>query len=382
MRARPTPLWILPLLALTGCDRTETSAVTPRQVPIVAPDLADAGPARCEGGELQEHWSYTWRPDGAPVAFERARGDAVAHDDLTVDAAGRLTGWRRTGDGAVTLRFDRDAEGRLTGWQRAAGGELLTVAVLADHPDEVRLRLQGTLALTLIELDADAPLRPEADPLIQRALPHQLRIAELLVARHGGDGGALTDALADADVVETQRFDAAGRLTEIAWDLDQDGIADGTEQHTHTGGAVEIALDVDGDGVADEITERRFDAQGRRTYEAVQGQRVTTWDDSEIGLLRVFEDGDLDGTAEHVTWIYQRPDGQRVLKYEDYDGDGAAEWRRRYWYSAAGARTFAERDGDVDGVIDQRVEHRDDADGRRVETRILRPDPEGCGGRW
>ena len=386
----------------------------------VIDEPAAVEPGDCSGVSIGE-WTYT--RDGAGRIVTATRNSA-SHG---TPKAARVEQYTYDDDGRL-LRFETDeGDGRLVvALTRGADGAVLRRTVEGDSPET-------SSEMEVVEADDTHEIRlfrgpvflPSFDPVHAPAIGDEVRadltdpgihsdvIIEELVRRVAGD-----EDLGEFEsfvVRETCVLDAEGRPVAYDWDVSDDGDVDMREIVEYTfadDGHLETAsLDRDADGVSDQIVARRYDAADRRVETRLDADAdgvfehrdALTFDDedrlteeitsidgvltrrvtyaSEDGREIVDRDEGADGSIDHVTTIYRRDDGQRVLKREDYDADGDTDWQKRYVYRTDGRRLFEARDRDVDGRVDQRVDYFYDVDGRLIRQAMTEPGAPECVGR-
>lgn len=420
------PLALAALLAplALGCDAIDSP---PREVwtadfteleATVAPEQLDPPPADC--GQVNR-WTYTYDDAGHRTVAARYSDRRIADrvEQRTFDDAGRIVrGEAEWEGGYVDVTLDRDPDGRITRRVVDASDSSMrsTAEVVERSPEREVIRYSGAVLL----LDPYDPMTERRWDAAQRADLHDPLI----------DGGAMIDALVRRieageaidplfdpfEVTETRTFDASGRPLRTEWELDSDGLVDQTRIWTWLDDldAVTITDDFDANGVGDHRVDQQLDPEGRIIEETIdvgadgvvdvhrlivrgddgeiRTERTVTTDEDGVSTARVVshrtyqgvettEVDELgDGTVDHVTTIWRRDDGQRVLKHEDAKADNEVDWQRRYVYDTDGREVYSERDRDVDGVVDLRVDYGWSADGRLLHAISTEPGSARCGG--
>ena len=391
--------------------------------------------AACEDGPD----GYTpWAPERAPVEDTAEVSAPVIPDDCArVDIErwryryedDRLVEAARTGAGARVEMFHYDDAGRFTGLDMV--GEQGFASVTLGHDDTGRIirrvvntsvdsmdsrmeQVSRTAEQTVVDYDGAVlflPFSPVEGPSVPKPVCTALQetgiradvMLDELVRRV--EAGEPLDAFDPFRVRESRHFDAAGRLVRTTWDLQRDGDFDLVETVQHDaladGRRERVELARRGGGAPKRL-ERTYDADDRLVREVEGGEtRTFRWLDAETvaeerrtsatgvwirtltredGLQRTTIDADADGVADHITDLYLRADGQRVLKQEDYDADGVVDWQKRYVYRPDARRLYEERNRAVDGHPDQRWEYLYDDQGRVTWEVITEPGDARCAG--
>ncbi len=419
------PIAFAALLApLAACDALDTPQREPwspdftERAVEAAPETLAPAPADC--GQITR-WAYDYT-DGKRTRAQRfsERNVPDRTEERTYDDAGRIVRAYAEWDGGwVEVTLERDPDGRVV--RRVVDGSETstrsTAEVIERGPTREVLRYDGTVLL----------LEPY-DPMTDRRTDHAARadIHDPLV-----DGDAMIDALVreieagrDIDplfdpfeVVETRLFDGEGHPLRTEWDLDGDGVPEQTRDWTRTalpdGVEVEITDDYDADGAAERGRVELYDGQGRLTFEGfdLDGDRqidrqrtlvyegdalvselaaevagdgatttqVITYEYVERARIARIDDED-DGVIDHITTVWLRDDGQRVLKQEDDKADGEIDWQRRHVFDTEGREIYSERDRDVDGVADLRWDYGWSAEGLLLHAVGTEPGSARCGG--
>lgn len=420
-----TCLAAAPLLACDGLDdppRQPWTASYAALAPAVAPDRLDPPPADC--GEVLR-WTYAYDTDGRRVEAARFSDRAIADrvETRTHDDAGRILHARAEWTGGfVGVTLERDADGRVVRRVVDASESSMrsTAEIVERGPAREVIHFTGAVLL----LDPFDPMTERRwDEAARAALHDPLIDGQAMIdalVRHLDAGAPLAPLYDPFEVVETRAFDAEGRPTLTEWDRDGDGIADQTRRWHYApsladGSQVRIEDDWEADGIADHWTHHVLDAAGRVILEEladgaleVDRQRLLTRDaDGEvveealwlrpddggplanvrtttytrIGDRAITEvDEDSDGTIDHRTTLWLRPDGQRVLKHEDAKADGEVDWQRRHVFDTLGREVYSERDRDVDGAVDLRWDYGYGEDGRLLHAVSTAPGSARCGG--
>lgn len=411
---------LAPLVACDALDQPLRVGWAPdfAEVPAkVAPDELAVPPADC--GQVTR-WRYDYT-DGLRTRARRFsdRQAADRTEERTYDDAGRIV--RAAADwpgGWVEVTLERDPDGRVV--RRvvdSSEASMRSTAELVERgPAREVVRYDGAVLL----LDPFDPMTDRRTDQAARADVHDPLIdgeamIDALVRRI--EAGADIDPLFDPfEVVETRLFDEAGQPLRIEWDLDGDGVAEQTRAWTYAplpdGLTVEVVDDHDADGAADARREQLYDDEGRLTGEAFdndgdgridhhrslvfEGDRlvqafetaITPEGDETTVITHAIEgrahvtriDEHDDGVIDHVTTIWLREDGQRVLKHEDDKADREVDWQRRHVFDTAGREVYSERDRDVDGVADLRWDYGWSADGLLLHAVGTEPGSARCGG--
>ncbi|MEQ1568202.1 MAG: hypothetical protein ABMA64_21355 [Myxococcota bacterium] len=170
-------------------------------------------------------------------------------------------------------------------------------------------------------------------------------------------------------------YDAAGRVTHIGSDYNDDGVEDGAEDWTYDAAGNELSYV--NDNPAYPIFEAYFhtyDAANLRieTAEERDGDgvfdRVTTFTyDAAGGLAREAIDEGVDGIVDYAVEYTRDALGRETLRTEDLGDDGVLESTATTEYDAAGPNTWVtSTDDGVDGVVDQVEVSENDALGNLV----------------
>ncbi len=401
--------YLLPLmLCLAGCNDDDSAAYvpwSPEVTPVedTAAVKAPVVPADCSDVDI-ERWRYRYENGRLVEAARTGNGDRV--ELLHYDRKGRFIGVEMVGAqgfATVTLRYD-DVGALIARVVDSSDDGMDSRMELISHSIDQRVVDYDGAVLFLPFSPVEGPSipKPVCTALQETGIRGEVMLDELVRRVEAGE------SIADFDpfrVREVRTFDGEGRLLRTTWDLRRDGVFDLVEtvQHeTLADGRREVILLARRRGGEARRIERTFDANDRLVHEVAGGiTRNLSWLDDqtvgqelrvgpegtwirtvtrEAGLQRTTVDQDGDGTPEHVTNLFLREDGQRVLKQEDYDADGIVDWQKRYFYRADAKRVYEERNRAVDGDPDQRWEYLYDPMGRVVWEVITEPGDARCAG--
>lgn len=409
------------LAPLAACDALDSPPNAPwspdfTEVAVVPVPEAFDVPADC--GEV-ERWSYGYE-DGLRTHAERFTDRRVADrvEDRVYDDARRIVHARAEWDGGwVDVTLERDPDGRVVRRVVEASESMMasSAELVERTPEREVVRYDGAVLL----LDPFNPItdrnRDEVayadlhDPLIDGDAMINALVRKI-------EAGEAIDPLFDPfEVVETRTFDGAGRPLRTEWDLTDDGRPEQLRDWTYADGGSRVTVedDYDADGRVDHRSERLLDEAGRVLEESVDDDGDGTFDlvrtvvrdaagealqETTVSVVDGVEttrvvrytvvdtahathiDEDGDGIDDHITTLWLRPDGQRVLKHEDSKADGVIDWQRRYVYDTEGRRAYSERDRDVDGALDLRWDYAWGADGLLYHVISTEPGSARCAG--
>ncbi len=415
---------LAPLAACDGLDTPPRQPWSPDFDPLavtVAPDDLPLPPAEC--GRVTR-WRYTYDARGLRTRAARHTDERMPDriEERTYDDAGRIVRAQADWEGGyVDVTLERDPDGRIVRRVVDASEPSMRSTAEIVERGETREVIRYSGAVLLLE-PFDPITERKWDPFVREAVHDPLIDGDAMIMAlvRRIEAGEDIDPLFDPfDVIETRTFDAYGEPLRTEWDLDGDGAPEQIREWNRADPRVNFGAivldDYDADGVIDHRTEnitddygsliREVKSTGGQVYsdrtltydaddvsqilvgetlrlisaEGVESERVTTYAvEDRAHITRIDEDGD--GAVDHITTIWRRDDGQRVLKQEDGKADGEVDWQRRHVYDVDGREVYSQRDRDVDGEVDLRWDYGWSAGGRLLHAVSTEPGSARCGG--
>lgn len=412
------------LAPLAACEALDTPARQPwspdfEELPVsVAPAELDLPPADC--GQVTR-WSYTYDDRGRRTLAARYADKRIPDrvEERTYDDADRVVRAQAEWDGGfVDVTLERDPDGRVVRRVVEASEPSMRSTAEIVERSPAREVITYTGAVLLLE-PYDPVTERKWDPAVREAVHDPLIDGDAMIMAlvRRIEAGEAVDPLFDPfDVTETRTFDADGRPVRTEWDLNGDGTPEQVRERRREsdGDAIIVTTldDYDADGITDHHTAQRFDGSGALVFESMEAGGVvysertltyaadgmlagevlhqTTLEGVESTRLTTFEvvdrsdvtriDEDGDGAVDHITTIWRRADGQRVLKQEDSKADGEVDWQRRHFFDTEGREVYSERDREVMGTVDLRWDYGWGADGLLLHAVSTEPGSARCGG--
>lgn len=294
----------------------------------------------------------------------------ISYDDNSDGSADRSESLSYDSDGRVVARsIDHDANGSIDQFEAlsySAEGLLLqrSVDVDADSSAEQRetYRYDGHGRLVEVLFEVDRNDDGTADKGVSRLFDGEGRLTDL---SYDGDGDGIYDE------IEFYRFDAQGNLVETNYDFDADGRGEWVVRYERDSGQniVRAEFDFDGDGTGERSATHIMD---RRRFEIEEGRAPRSMlDVAEIaeGAIPV-DDLNLGRMGAAILRSFSFAPQAQSVEYDD-NQDGVTDRKEYFDHDAFGRLLEIQMDLDADGTVDRMESYSYNTGGQIGETRFL-----------